>query len=73
MSRTSRLFGRMLQQANLFGHQFTISPHGQITDRNGTDGDATQLQHLVSDPRQQPADFAVATFLEDNQQVGSLL
>lgn len=62
----------MLQHANLFGHQFPISPHGQIADRNGTDGDTTQLQHFVSDPRQQPADFAIATFLEDDQQVGGL-
>jgi len=44
--------------------QLTKSPVGQRSQHNGSEGNTLQLDHLVTDSSQQPANFAIATFLQ---------
>jgi len=53
-----------LQIANFIRMQLTKSPVGQRSQHNGSEGNTLQLDHLVTDSSQQPANFAIATFLQ---------
>lgn len=53
-----------LQIANFIRMQLTESPIGQRSQHNGSEGNTLQLDHLVTDSSQQPANFAIATFLQ---------
>jgi len=62
----------LLQRLDFLGRQFAVGTHGQIAKHDWADGNSTQPEHLVFDPREHPSNLAIASFAKHDDQFARL-